>query len=174
MTNLNETQSAKPMTKPLGLNGYHVAAMFVAFFGVIIAVNLTMAWFASSSWTGLVVKSSYVASQHYNEKINAARNQKVMGWRTNFGYSNNQLSLTIRDKNNQPVFFDRLTVVIGMPVSEYKDRSIVPDQNSSGLYQANIELTEGIWAYELVAEGENPYHFEGRFFVNKKGVGKLQ
>jgi nitrogen fixation protein FixH len=174
MTNLNETQLAKPMTKPFRLNGYHVAAMFVAFFGVIIAVNFTMAWFASSSWTGLVVKSSYVASQNYNEKIDTARNQKARGWRTDFGYSNNLLSLSVRDKDNQPIFFDKLNVVIGTPVSENKDKHLVLDQNNSGVYHTSIKLTEGVWAYELVAEGEIPYRFEGRFLVNNKGVGKLQ
>ena len=132
MTNLNETQLTKPMTKPARLNGYHVAAMFVAFFGVIIAVNITMAWFASSSWTGLVVKNSYVASQNYNEKIDAARNQKAMGWRTDFSYSNNLLSLSVRDKDNQSVFFDKLNVVIGTPVSENKDRRLILDQKNSG------------------------------------------
>ena len=174
MTTPNEAQTATPMTKSPRLSGYHVAAMFAAFFGVIIAVNFTMAWFASSSWTGLVVKNSYVASQNYNEKIDAARNQKAMGWRTDFSYSNNLLSLFIRDKDNQPIFFDKLTLVIGTPVSENKDRSLVLDPKNSGVYQASIKLSEGVWAYELVSEGEIPYRFEGRFFVNNKGVGILQ
>ena len=174
MTNLSETQSAKPNARPLRLNGYHVAAMFIAFFGVIIVVNFTMAWFASSSWTGLVVKNSYVASQHYNEKIDAARNQKAMGWRTNFGYSENLLSVSIRDKDNQPIYFDKLSVIIGTPVSENKDKSLILDQKNSGVYQASIKLTEGMWAYELVGKGKIPYHFEGRFVVNNKGVGILQ
>ena len=174
MTNVNETRPAKPMPKPLRLNGYHVAAMFIAFFGVIIAVNFTMAWFASSSWTGLVVKNSYVASQHYNEKIETARNQKAMGWHTDFAYANNLLSFSVRDKDNQPIFFDKLNVVIGTPVAENKDKHMVLDQNNAGVYHSPIKLTEGVWAYELVAEGKIPYRFEGRFLVDNKGVGILQ
>lgn len=46
--------------------GYHMIACVVSFFAVIIFANVTMAWFASSSWTGLVVKNSYVASQQFN------------------------------------------------------------------------------------------------------------
>lgn len=174
MTNLNETQAAKLVTKPLRLNGYHVAAMFVAFFGVIIAVNFTMAWFASSSWTGLVVKNSYVASQNYNEKIATAKTQKAMGWHTDFTYADNQLTLSVRDKDSQPIFFEKLNLVIGTPVSENKDKHLVLDQDNTGLYHANIKLTEGVWAYQLLAEGKNPYRFEGRFLVNKKGVGIVQ
>ncbi|MCP4183861.1 MAG: hypothetical protein GY761_11170 [Hyphomicrobiales bacterium] len=174
MANPNETQLADTAKKPLRLNGYHVAAMFVAFFGVIIAVNFTMAWFASHSWTGLVVKNSYVASQNYNEKIDAARYQMAMGWRTDFDYSNNLLRLSVRDKDNQPIFFDKLNVLIGTPVSENKDRHLVLDQNSSGVYQTSIKLTEGVWAYELFAKGKIPYRFEGRFLVDNKGVGKIR
>ncbi|QND69666.1 hypothetical protein HB777_39635 (plasmid) [Mesorhizobium loti] len=37
-------------------------ALILAFFTTIIIVNLTMAVFASRSWTGFVVKDSYAAS----------------------------------------------------------------------------------------------------------------
>ena len=43
--------------------GWHMAITMIAFFGVIISVNLTMAILASSTWTGLIVKNGYVASQ---------------------------------------------------------------------------------------------------------------
>ena len=48
------------------LTGWHVLAMFVAFFGVIIAVNLTLAWQAISTFPGLEVENSYVASQTFD------------------------------------------------------------------------------------------------------------
>ena len=40
--------------------GWHMAVITISFFAVIIAVNLTLAVFASTSWTGLVVANSYV------------------------------------------------------------------------------------------------------------------
>ena len=52
-------------------SGRHMLLTMLAFFGVIIGVNLTMAWFARSSWTGLVVENSYVASQEFNAKMEA-------------------------------------------------------------------------------------------------------
>ncbi len=45
----------------------------VAFFGVIIAVNVTMATIAIASWTGLVVQNSYVASQEFETQAPRAR-----------------------------------------------------------------------------------------------------
>ena len=49
--------------------GYHMVAVMTLFFGTIISVNLLMAWYANTSWSGLVVKNSYVASQEFNGKL---------------------------------------------------------------------------------------------------------
>jgi nitrogen fixation protein FixH len=38
------------------LTGWHVLAIVLAFFAVVIGANLTLAVFAHSSWTGLVVE----------------------------------------------------------------------------------------------------------------------
>ena len=53
--------------------GRHMLVIMVAFFSVIIAVNLTMAFFARSSWTGAVVENTYVASQQFNRKAAEGR-----------------------------------------------------------------------------------------------------
>jgi nitrogen fixation protein FixH len=62
------------------MTGRKIAAIFVLFFGVIMAVNFTMASFASSTFGGVVVPNSYVASQKYNDWLVAAREQKKLGW----------------------------------------------------------------------------------------------
>ena len=48
------------------ITGRHVAAMFGAGFGVIIAVNVLLATKAVSTFPGLEVKNSYVASQTFD------------------------------------------------------------------------------------------------------------
>lgn len=60
--------------------GWHMATILVAFFGVIIAVNFTMARFASSTFGGIVVENSYVASQKFNGWLDAAKAQEALGW----------------------------------------------------------------------------------------------
>lgn len=68
------------VSPPGELTGRKVAAIFVAFFAVVVAVNVTMASFASSTFGGVVVPNSYVASQKYNDWLAAAREQKKLGW----------------------------------------------------------------------------------------------
>lgn len=65
-----------------GFTGRHMWATMVGFFGLVIAVNFTMAWFASSTFGGVVVANSYVASQQYNGWLRAARVQAGLGWQT--------------------------------------------------------------------------------------------
>ena len=50
------------------LTGWHAAAIFGSFFGVIITVNLALAYSAVHTFPGLEVKNSYVASQEFDRR----------------------------------------------------------------------------------------------------------
>ena len=65
---------------PRPFTGRHMAAIMVAFFGVVIAVNVYMATLASTSFTGVVVENSYVASQNFNRWLDEARAEDRLGW----------------------------------------------------------------------------------------------
>jgi nitrogen fixation protein FixH len=61
--------------------GRHMAAILVAFFAVVIGVNFTMAAYASSTFGGIVVENSYVASQHFNRWLDEAAAEQALGWK---------------------------------------------------------------------------------------------
>jgi len=69
------SQHARPFT------GRKMTAIFVAGFGVVVAVNVTMASLASSTFGGVVVENSYVASQDFNRWLDEAAREKALGWR---------------------------------------------------------------------------------------------
>ena len=58
------------MTRPF--TGRHMFATLVVFFGIVIAVNFTMASYATTTFGGLVVENSYVASQKFNRWLDEA------------------------------------------------------------------------------------------------------
>ena len=60
--------------------GRTISTILVGFFGVIVAVNFTMAWFAVSGFGGVVVDNSYVASQKFNGWLEEAQVEDAMGW----------------------------------------------------------------------------------------------
>lgn len=55
-------------------------ALMLGFFGTVVAVNVTMAWYASNTFGGTVVDNSYVASQSFNSWLAAGRAQEALGW----------------------------------------------------------------------------------------------
>lgn len=60
--------------------GRHMAAILVAGFGVVITVNLVMARLAVSTFGGVVVENSYVASQEFNRWLDQAEQARALGW----------------------------------------------------------------------------------------------
>lgn len=60
--------------------GWHFTAIIVAFFGVVVSVNVYMARSAVSSFGGVVVDNSYIASQNFNSWLAAGRAQNALGW----------------------------------------------------------------------------------------------
>lgn len=60
--------------------GRDMAAVLIAGFGVVIAVNLFMATLAVGGFSGVVVENSYVASQRFNTWLDEARKQRTLGW----------------------------------------------------------------------------------------------
>ena len=60
--------------------GKHMATVLVAGFGVVVAVNFTMAALASSTFGGVTVRNSYVASQKFNGWLEEAKRSEKLGW----------------------------------------------------------------------------------------------
>jgi nitrogen fixation protein FixH len=67
--------------------GWHMTTILVIFFGVVMAVNFTMARMAVGTFGGTVVDNSYVASQQYNQWLDAAARQDKLGWKVGIALS---------------------------------------------------------------------------------------
>src|SRR6202158_629834 len=67
--------------KPKPLTGRKVFFMLVAFFGVVIGVNLVMMRLAIQTLPGTEVDSAYSASLAYEKEIAAAHDQNARNWK---------------------------------------------------------------------------------------------
>src|SRR3954467_4228636 len=77
------SQPPQPKPKPKPLTGRKVFFMLVAFFGVVIGVNLVMMKFAIQTLSGTEVDSAYTASLAYESEIAAAHDQNARNWKVN-------------------------------------------------------------------------------------------
>ena len=140
------------LAEPRAFTGRHMLAAMVAFFGVIVAVNLAMATFAMKSWTGVVVQNSYVASQEFNDRAEAGRAQAALGWQSELAYSNGELRYRLVHDNGSAVALTNLQVTLGRPAYEADDATIVLAPTDGGGFGSNIKLGDGQWIVRVSAE----------------------
>ena len=147
--------------------GWHMAAITISFFAVIIAVNLTLAVFASTSWTGLVVANSYVASQSFNRDAEIARQQRALGWQMDLTVNRSLAKIVILDRDNLPMTGLNLRAVLQRPTDEAGDQVLRLQDAGAGIYMANVTIGSGVWVADITAEGPDrkPVRFVQRIFV---------
>ena len=132
-----------------GLRGRHVLAMFVAGFGVIVAVNLTLAFSAVRTFPGVEVANSYVASQSFDADRAA---QDALGWKVTARAEGGTLRLAIAGPDGTPVRPASVQALLGRATNVKEDR--VPDFAWDGTaFVAPEVLGPGNWnlRVEMVA-----------------------
>lgn len=161
--------------KPFEFTGKHMALVMGSFFGVIIAVNISMAVLAKSSWTGLVVKNSYVASQEFNRDLEAAKIQKASGIYSDVTYRDGKLSLSVRDKNGELVKADNTVLFVGRPAFEQADRTLELSAGETNKFEQALDLEEGPWAIEIraIVNGQT-YRRDARLWVSADGSARVE
>ena len=151
------------MTKEL--TGRHVFAITAAAFGIIIAVNVTMAVNAVQTFPGLEVKNSYVASQQFQTRRDA---QEELGWAVRPIYEGGYLSLAFTDVEGQPVSVENLQVLVGRTTVSQDD--VEPEFHmESGRYVTALELGQGMWMLQVQAEAADGTLFQQRLDLQVRG-----
>lgn len=134
-------------TKGRPLTGRMVLAIVVSAFGVIIAVNLALAWFAVRTFPGLEVQNSYVASQGFNDRL---RGQQMLGWRTEADLTGGRLTLRILGENGLPAPVASVTAILGRPTTQRED--ITPELRfEGGAFVADVDVDYGNWDLRIAA-----------------------
>jgi nitrogen fixation protein FixH len=144
--------------------GRHALMVFGGAFGLIIGVNLILAYSAVSTFPGLEVKNSYVASQQFNERKAA---QEALGWTIRADASAGQVVLRITDVAGNPVRVGGLEAVVGRATHVADD--IRPEFIFDGAaYVAPIDLAGGNWNIRMTAVAEDGTQFAQRVILHVK------
>lgn len=153
-------------TKQREFTGKHMILVVGLFFGTIITVNLIMAYFAVTSWTGLVVQSSYVASQHFNEKLAAERTQHALGWQPKLSYIEDALVFDLRDAQGEPVRAEFASAELKRPSHEREDQ-VISLYPADGAFAAKYHLADGAWDVfvSLTSKEGTPFIYRERIVV---------
>ncbi|RYE86227.1 MAG: cytochrome oxidase [Hyphomicrobiales bacterium] len=157
-------------TKTKEFTGRHMWLVVCAFFGTIITVNIGMAVVSSTSWTGLVVQNSYVASQEFEGKRIAHEAQVAAGWDATFTYAPGRISLAVIDGAGQPVDLGTVTLKVNRPVGGHDDQALTFERAPDGSYAAPLTLATGVWdaLVQAPATVEGPFELHKRFSVGAR------
>ena len=142
------------------IKGWHVLAGFCTAFGIIIAVNLTLAFNAVRTFPGLEVANSYVASQSFDKNRQA---QIALGWDVSATLNGNELSLFILKEGVaispkiESATFGRATHVTQDQTPEFKF--------DGKALRATVQGGAGNWNLRLKAHSDNGTLFEQRVIV---------
>ena len=149
------------------ITGKHVLVFTVSAFAVIIAVNVVMAWKAVSTFPGLEVKNSYVASQTFDAERAA---QEALGWTLTPAYdpATEELRLVFTDKADMPVNLAALEVLVGRTTSSAEDMHPA-FVREAGVYVAKATLGAGKWMMQVEARAEDGTLFRQRIDLAVKG-----
>lgn len=138
------------MTGPAAraFTGRHMAAVMVSFFAVVIAVNVLMATLASSTFGGVVVPNSYVASQHFNGWLNAAKAQEQLGWSARVERAEDGHLLVVLTGAPADA---RIRADARHPLGRMPDRALT-FRRIGDAYRSDTRLPAGRWRIRLKAE----------------------
>lgn len=142
------------------LTGRKVLAITVAFFGVVIAVNVGMAYQAVRTFPGLEEETGngYDESQAFDTIM---REQRALGWSIGLGYSNKVMTVTFQGKDGAVPQVGKIDVLVGRPTEAADDQRPIFAQNGP-VFTGPVTLAPGKWMVKINALATDGTEFHQR------------
>ena len=156
--NLRLPTIRRPATGGPVLTGRKVLMMLVAFFGVVIAVNVVMVHAAISTFGGVDTPSSYQAGLVFEAEEAAAREQASRDWNVTATLApagdGQTVTIDVLDEAGRAVSGAAVTAKLAHPIDERRDVAVALQETAPGRYSGTAGATAGRWILDLeVAKG---------------------
>ena len=156
------TTTGRPLT------GRAVLFMLIAFFGVVIGVNLLMMRLAIDTLPGTDVESAYRASLAYEHEIQTAHEQDSRHWRVEAtvarsGIEGADIRISVQDKNGAPMTGLDFSGRLERPTDKRADRAVTLTEVGAGIYKGRAEgVPAGQWNFVLEGDARGKRVFRSR------------
>ncbi len=148
-------------TEGFRIRGWHVLAAVVAFFGVVVAVDMTFVMAAYRSYPGQVSVTPYEDGLAYNKHMAQQRAQATLGWRASIATEPDKVVVAVLDAGGAPVTGLKVTGLLSRPATEAGRLSLVFAETSPGRYIAHAAPQAGAWDLAFNAQGQGEARLEG-------------
>lgn len=157
------------MTTALAGRGRYIPWLFVAGFGIVVAVNAAMIWFAVGSFSGLYTQKPRDRGLHYNQVLAEQQRRDALGWRVDATWQpdSGRLEIAVFDSAGRPLATSRVTAELVRPVEKRPPVGVALSVTDIGRFAGYVVLPErGNWDLDIVIErsGER-YALTRRMFL---------
>lgn len=147
--------AAAPHPRPF--TGRHMTAIMVAFFAVVLGVNFGMAHLAGSTFSGVVVRNSYDASQNFNRWLSEAAREKALAWDARASRAaDGRVVIRIARDGATPIPAGAvLTGEARRPLGLPDDRLLAFTRQADGSWISTVALKPGRWKLRVRLDGRD-------------------
>lgn len=153
------------------LNGRAVLVMLVAFFGLVMVVNVFMVRAAISTFGGVDTPSSYQAGLVFAADEEAARAQAARNWSVRAHLDaisgGDAIVIDVHDGDGHPVTGADLTVRLAHPIDERQDIEVPMEEVGGGAYRGAtpVELGQRILDIDIARGGAMLFRSRNRVVI---------
>jgi nitrogen fixation protein FixH len=156
--------------KPRELTGRIVLLALVAFFGVVAAVNGVMIYFATSTFGGVEVASSYKAGLTFENDVAAARAQDARHWQVTArleraGDGGAEVTVSLLDAAGKPITGVDVAARLNHPADARRDHDVVMAAAGPGVYKGTTDAALAAqWdlVLDVARDGEHLFRSKDR------------
>jgi nitrogen fixation protein FixH len=142
------------------LTGWKVLCILIAFFGVIMAVNFVMAYYAIHTFSGMQTEKPYESGLAYNRAISEAKAQASRGWHVDIGMERAAdgtmgMNVTLNDAASHPLDNLNIKAALRSPIDSKRDHVLALVGIGFGKYTGVTSAEAGQWDVEIIAESDH-------------------
>jgi len=152
------------------LTGRAVLIWFIAFFGVVFAVNGVLVQAATSTFGGVETSSSYKAGLMFEQEVARADRQDARHWQVGGKLARDRageavLDITARDQKGAPLSDLKAVARLAHPADERLDHVFELARSGAGVFHGETQAQAGQW--ELLID---LYRGDDRVFRSRSRV----
>lgn len=154
------------------LTGRGVLLWLVAFFGIVIGINVVFIIVSASTFRGEDEQKPYLQGVEYNQILKRRAAQAAAGWQASLSAirldsGDVRILLSLRGRDGAPVKGESLAGELRHPADENRDHALKLAEVGPGRYQVDVhEVASGDWDVVLAARGgKAPFEAMSRLWV---------
>jgi len=144
------TAPAPPLKAAFTVKGWHVACGVVAFFALVVGVDMAFLVIAYRTHPGQVEAKPYETGLIYNAELERLRVQDALGWRAGARAQDGGLEVVLEGRGRVPLAGLNVSVLLQRPATEQGRAEVRLSEVSPGHYQAPLALS-GAWDVRIQA-----------------------